>query len=76
MTINQLKEAVNPKNGVVRIRHNLNKTVSYWPLGMDENEDHVALNGYWIADQTEGIIVMEVIKVKKTDLPQWNVVES
>ena len=66
---------MNPKHGVVKIKHELNKTVHFWPMGLDATDTHYHVNGWWIGLQIDGLLVQETIKIKKDDLAYWNVCE-
>lgn len=60
----------------ILIAHEKNKTVTFWPTGLDETESHYNINGWWIISQTGEPIVQEMIRIKKPDLVHWHLVEE
>lgn len=75
MRIEDLKSKWNEGyNNLVVIQHKDNKTVRFWPTGLDETETHLGLNGYWIVVQTGEPVVQEHIRINKGDLDNWNIV--
>lgn len=60
----------------VLLTHDNMKTVKFWPTGLDQNDTHYKMNGWWICIQTEEPIVQEQIHIKKEDLDKWHIVED
>lgn len=60
----------------ILIVHTNSKTCKFWPTGIDQDEKHHKLNGWWICDQTGDPILQEQIKIKKEDLVNWHIVDE
>lgn len=78
MKINDLKDKWSRNYAIgsspILIAHEKMTTVKFWPTGLDENESHYNVNGWWINNQTGEPMVQELIHIKKEDLEKWHVV--
>lgn len=59
----------------IKIKHKDMKTVEFYPISYEESVFH-KFGGWWICLQNKEPIVYEVIKIKKEDLQNWNIISD
>lgn len=76
MTKNELSEAwkasIEKSGTTLRIKHKNHKTVFFYPTSYEESV-FFKFWGFWISTQINEPIAQEMIKIKKEDLENWDI---